>query len=452
LSGRLWADGSTEPSTWMVSGTDSSAGLQGAAGTGVRVTSSSTSQPAQVEVDTFVTEAAAGGSAAPGSGAAVVNLSTPTVSGIAENGQTLTADPGTWSGGTSSYAYQWRRCNTSGAGCSAVAGAQSSKYVLTAGDVGSTISVNVTAGNGASSGDAASTTTTVVGNDPVIAAAGDIACDPLDPSYNGGLGTADHCHQKLTSDLLVNAGLQAILTLGDTQYDCGGAGAFGSAFDPTWGRVKSLIHPTIGNHEYQSTDVFGPSDCTGNASGYFNYFGAAAGSPGKGYYSYDIGSWHLIVLNSECYAVGGCGAGSAEETWLKSDLAAHPATCTLAYWHRPRFSSGNAGSDATYQPFWADLYAAGADLVLNGHDHDYERFALQNPSGGLDGAHGIREFVVGTGGKEHYAFTTAVPNSQVRDNTTFGVLKLALRPSGYDWCFVPDSAGGFTDSGSAACV
>jgi hypothetical protein len=321
-------------------------------------------------------------------------------------------------------------------------------------DLGNTLRVAVTASDSVGTGTAASNPTGLVGTDAVVAAAGDIACDPSDSRFNAGLGTASACHEKATSDILVNNGaLAAILALGDDQYDCGSSSDFLNSFDPTWGRVKSLLRPIPGNHEYSATnpDAYGVSDCTTGATGYYSYFGAAAGDSTKGYYSYDVGSWHLIALNSECYAIGGCGAGSPEETWLRADLTAHPAACTLAYWHRPRFSSGRSGSDSTYNTFWQDLYAAGADIVLNGHDHDYERFAPQNPAGALDQRTGIREFVVGTGGKEHYGFVSVVANSEVRNSDTFGVLELGLGANGYSWQFIPDAPGAFTDSGTASC-
>lgn len=201
-----------------------------------------------------------------------------------------------------------------------------------------------------------------------IAAAGDIACDPASGSFNGGLGVGLECRQRATSDLLVGAGYEAVLGLGDLQYEDGAFSKFGASYDPSWGRVKAVTHPAPGNHEY----------LTAGAAGYYQYFGAAAGDPAKGYYSFDLAGWHLIALNSNCSAVGGCGAGSAQEQWLRADLAAHAsATCTLAYWHHPRFSSGEHESDSTYQALWQALYDANADLVLVGHDHDYERFAPQ---------------------------------------------------------------------------
>ncbi len=279
-------------------------------------------------------------------------------------------------------------------------------------------------------------------SDPVVAAAGDIACDPSEPGFNGGAGVAGQCRQRATSDLVLGIRPAAVLTLGDHQYSDNSLDKFRQSYDPSWGRFKSITHPAIGNHEYE----------TPRAAGYFSYFGAAAGDPTRGYYSYDIGTWHLIALNSECDFVSkGCGAGSPQEVWLKADLAAHPNRCTLAYWHQPRFSSGEHGNNTDYTPFWQALYNAGADLVLNGHDHDYERFALQDPGGQADSARGVREFVVGTGGKDHYDVVTVRPNSEVRNNVTFGVLTLTLHPTGYDWHFVAEQGKTFTDSGTASC-
>ncbi len=183
-----------------------------------------------------------------------------------------------------------------------------------------------------------------------------------------------------------------------------------------------------------------------------NYFGAAAGDPNKGYYSYDLGDWHVISLNSMCENVGGCGATSPMVSWLKQDLAANPKACTAAYFHHPLFSSGSAhGNDPKMRPSWDALYAAGAEVVLNGHDHDYERFAPQTPGGAADASQGIREFVVGTGGKSHYPIGTIQPNSQVRNSDTYGVMKLTLHPASYEWQFVPEADKTFTDSGSDNC-
>jgi acid phosphatase type 7 len=279
-----------------------------------------------------------------------------------------------------------------------------------------------------------------VGAGPRIAAAGDIACDPGDSEFDDGQGDGLSCRQLATSDLLVGEGYAAVLALGDIQYEDGAYAKFLASYGPSWGRVKSITRPVPGNHEYQS----------GRAVGYFRYFGAVAGLTAKGYYSFDLGGWHLVALNSNCSAVGGCGAGSPQEEWLRADLAAHRAFCTLAFWHHPRFSSGMHGSDSTYEAFWQALHEANADVVLVGHDHDYERFAPQDASGALDRARGIREFVVGTGGKSLRLFRNVRANSEARAVSTFGILELKLGAAAYGWRFRP-AVGSFTDSGSAAC-
>jgi acid phosphatase type 7 len=285
--------------------------------------------------------------------------------------------------------------------------------------------------------------------DPVVMAAGDIACDPSDHSYNGGTGTGTACMQLATSNELTTA--VAVLPLGDNQYNSGTLSAFDTVYDPTWGRFKSTTYPASGNHEYEMS----------GAAGYYTYFGSAASPQDsnctancKGYYSYDLGAWHLIVLNSECDQVGGCNAGSPQEQWLKADLAAHATVCTLAYWHRPLFTSGISLGDSAMHDVWADLYNAHADLVLNAHDHIYERFAPQDPSGNADPTNGITEIIVGTGGVNHDSFSSTATHSVVRDNTTYGVLKLTLHPTSFAWQFLPETASGngtFTDAGSRAC-
>ncbi len=289
--------------------------------------------------------------------------------------------------------------------------------------------------------------------DPVIAAAGDIACDTTSDFYNGGAGAPGHCRQRATSDLLVAGGFSSVLALGDTQYHVGALSDFNAVFDQTWGRVKPIIRPALGNHEYS----------TSNADGYFDYFNGngksngPAGERGKAYYSFDIGSWHLIALNSQCAqiahggAADGCAAGSPQERWLQSDLAAHRTSCTLAYWHSPRFNSGYRGNSPAGQAFWNVLHAAGADLVLSGDAHDYERFAPQDPTGALDPVRGIRAFVVGTGGVFFTGWSKLKPNSEVRQNDTFGVLALTLHPASYEWRFLPEAGATFTDSGAGAC-
>jgi Ca2+-binding RTX toxin-like protein len=280
--------------------------------------------------------------------------------------------------------------------------------------------------------------------DPVIAAAGDIACDPDDRGFNNGLGTSTRCRQRYTSDLLLNAGLAQVLTLGDNQYNSAKLSELQASYDPSWGRAKSITRPTLGNHE------------PGKAPGYFDYFNGVgqalgpAGERGKGYYSFDVGAWHLVALNSNCARVG-CSTGSRQERWLRADLAAHPNACALAYWHHPRFSSGHDGDSTFMQAIWRDLFDAGVEVALVGHSHNYERFAPQDPNGTLDAARGIRQFVVGTGGAFFTGLGTVKPNSEVRDNNTFGVLELTLRPTGYEWRFVPEAGRTFTDSGAEPC-
>jgi len=272
-----------------------------------------------------------------------------------------------------------------------------------------------------------------------VVAVGDIACDPADPSYNGGAGTATNCRMLATSDVALSLLPAAVLLLGDNQYEDGALAKYQASYGPSWGRLKAVTHPIPGNHEYG----------TPAAAGYYAYFGAAAGDPAKGWASFDLGGWHLIGLNSNCGAVGGCGAASAQGQWLAADLAAHPGVCTLAWWHHPRFSSGPHGNDALSADFWSLLYAARADLVLVGHDHGYERFAPQSPAAAADPA-GIREFVVGTGGKNLTSVMTVRANSEVRNYAAFGVLELKLWPNGYDWRFVGVN-GATLDSGRGLC-
>ncbi len=294
------------------------------------------------------------------------------------------------------------------------------------------------------------TATAFSGSDPVIVTAGDIACDPGSSKFNGGNGDSQNCRMLYTSNLILGINPAAVLALGDNQYYCGGYAAFQQSYDLSWGRAFAITHPAVGNHEYLTSGGTGCDSTNTGAAGYFKYFGAAAGSPGQGYYSFDIGAWHLIALNSNCSSAGGCGSTSPQGQWLKADLAAHPNTCTLAFWHIPVWSSGGRAS-SNMKILTQILYDNNADVVLTAHDHTYERFAPQNPLGQLDTARGIRAFVVGTGGANHTSFTTIFPNSQVRNSTTFGLLKLTLHASSYDWQFVPEPGATFTDSGSTAC-
>ncbi len=231
-----------------------------------------------------------------------------------------------------------------------------------------------------------------------------------------------------------------VLALGDTVYDSGTATEYANCYNPSWGQEKTRTRPVVGNHEYG----------TANASGYFTYFGAAAGTQGQGWYSYDYGAWHVVVLNSMCANVGGCGTGSAQLTWLVADLAANDTDCTMALWHHPRFSSSR-GADATTQPLYQALYNANADLILTGHDHTYERFAPQTATGVLDNTRGIRQFVVGTGGRSHYTFDNPQPNSEIRNGDSYGVIKLKLNPTSFAWEFVPEAGKSFSDIGSDEC-
>jgi hypothetical protein len=237
-----------------------------------------------------------------------------------------------------------------------------------------------------------------------------------------------------------------VFAAGDLAYEKGSSEEFKNCYDPAWGRFKDRTKPALGNHEYVDR----------TASGYFQYWGRQAGPPGKGYYSYDLGDWHIVVLNTNCDAkdLGGCAAGSPQETWLKEDLAKHPNACILAYGHHALFSSGVFKSHAVHSELkrlWEDLYAAHASLVLAGHEHSYERFAPQDPEGQADPTNGIREIVVGTGGRSHDLLGFAAPNSEIRDWDTFGVLKLTLSPRKYTWQFIPEEGKSFRDSGSGDC-
>jgi hypothetical protein len=237
-----------------------------------------------------------------------------------------------------------------------------------------------------------------------------------------------------------------VFAAGDLAYESGSPDDFEFCYGPTWGRFKDRTKPALGNHEYVNP----------TAHGYFEYWGAQAGPPGKGYYSYDLGAWHVVVLNTNCYAqnLGGCAAGSPQETWLTHDLAAHPHACILAYGHHALFSSGLFKSHAVHpelKQFWKDLYAAHADLILAGHEHSYERFTPQDPEGHADPEHGIREIVVGTGGRSHDLLGFAMPNSELREWDTYGVLKLTLSPGKYAWEFIPEEGKTFHDSGSGVC-
>jgi acid phosphatase type 7 len=350
-----------------------------------------------------------------------------------------------------------------GAQLATVTGASNTSYSDTSVSASTTYSYTVDAFDGASPPNHSSQSTPAVQvttpaggggtGDPVIAAAGDIACDPAETQFKGGNGNATKCHAKKTAAVLTNlqatTDLKAILAVGDTQYVCGGLQAYNQSYGPAWGQpaLKAITHPVPGEQEYLTS---GGTDCSATpGGGYFSYFGSAAGDPTKGYYSFDVGAWHIIALNSVCGQVP-CDVASAQYQFLQADLAAHPATCTLAYWHHPRFASSNGGGTKSVAPFWDLLYAAGAEIALGGNQHVYERFAPQTPSR-VASANGIRAFTVGTGGRSHGKFGTIQANSEVRDNTSYGVLKLTLHATSYDWQFVPVAGATFTDSGSGTC-
>ena len=266
--------------------------------------------------------------------------------------------------------------------------------------------------------------------DPVLVGAGDIA-DCRDPA--GARATGD----------VLDGIPGTVFTLGDNVYVDGTPKEFTDCYEPAWGRHKARTAIAVaGNHDYN----------TPGAAGHYGYFGAAAGDPARGYFDTRLGAWHVIVLNSNCEEVGGCGAGSPQEQWLRRVLAASSAQCTVALWHHPAFSSATVHrAFPTYQPFWQALYDHGADVVLSASDHVYERFGFQDPAGDADAVFGLRQFTVGTGGRSHQSFKTPVPNSEVRHGATYGVLKLTLHADSYDWRFVPEAGKTFTDSGTSAC-
>jgi hypothetical protein len=254
-----------------------------------------------------------------------------------------------------------------------------------------------------------------------------------------GAGDISICGQKgddLTADLLADIP-GTIFTVGDNSNENGTEYEYLNCFGPSWGRFLDRLRPVPGNHDY----------VIDNARPYFNYFSDTPVTPGRGYYSYDLGSWHIIALNS----VINISDNSLQLQWLREDLASHQSPCTLAYWHNPRWTSGESGNSGRVTALWQTLYESGVDVVVNGNEHMYERFAPMDPTGALDLAQGIREFIAGTGGASHYRIGEIQPNSQVRDNTAFGVLKFKLYLDSYDWEFIPVAGIGFTDSGSDFC-
>lgn len=270
------------------------------------------------------------------------------------------------------------------------------------------------------------TTTASPTETAIVVAAGDIA-------------SCAGANDELTAQLALDSEGQ-VLTLGDHVYPSGSADRFAVCYDPGWGQLRERTHPAAGNHDYE-VDGGGP---------YHEYFGAAAGTAGEGWYSFDLGSWHVIALNSNCPMIGGCDVTSPQGRWLAADLESHPADCTLAFWHHPRWSSGQHGNHDMMDALWRVLADGGADIVLSGHDHDYERFAPMDADGAADAQGGLRAFVVGTGGEALRPFGSARPNSEARDAESFGILRLTLDPHGYDWEFLA-ATGSFHDAGGAPC-
>ncbi len=378
------------------------------------------------------------------------------ITGAVRVAGTLTARPGR-AGAWAHARYHWLACSWTGDGCTPAG--TSAAYRVRAADLGHVIRLLVTPKPGAGSLRFGPTSVVLpAAGPPTVVAAGDIACDPASSSFNNGLGAARNCRQLAVSDLAMRLKPTAVLTLGDTAYECGDPASYAQSFGPSWGRMKPIIHPAIGNHEY------GNACHRNDASAYFSYFGAAAGA--KGWYSYDVGSWHFVVLNSECHyggsssspnQVGGCDARSPQAAWLRHDLAIHHAKCTLAYWHEPRFSSGEHGDALQMGYLWNVLAAAHVDIVLSGHNHDWERF---DPIGStpesqtqpnLDPS-GIREFVVGTGGRSIYPITAPpVQGEQFRNDSNLGVLSLSLDPADYRWQFHSIFTSQVLDEGSGAC-
>jgi hypothetical protein len=298
--------------------------------------------------------------------------------------------------------------------------------------------------------------------DPVVAAVGDMACDPSDPNFNGGLGTATNCAEaRVSAQMAAEPDIDGLLGLGDYQYTCGDPNDYLLSYTPTWGVMNTFMTPVAGNHEYQTgKDPFGATCPSANSTAqtYYSYFansgsawaGGGAHAASAGHFSFDVGSWHIIALNANCSKrnVGGCTTGTAQTNWLASDLAATSQPCILAYWHQPRWTGTGTNSSAT-SAWWSLLYQAGADLVLNGHIHNYQRFPLVNANGQPDPS-GMREVIVGTGGENLGSFSSkAKPLATVRLKT-FGYLRLVLHPSSYDGTFL-EANGTIGDTFSGQC-
>jgi calcineurin-like phosphoesterase family protein len=374
-------------------------------------------------------------------------------SGAQTAGQYVSIDVTSAVKGDGTYSFALKTTNTASRSYDSKEGANPPQLILETGTTSPSTSPTSTAPSTSPTSTAPSTsptsTSAAASGDPVVVVGGDVACAPDDANYNGGNGVTSYCHMKTTAGLIGKINPSALLMVGDGQYNSGSLANYRASYDPSWGVYKSKTKPAVGNHDYG----------TSGAAGYYTYFGTPA-SPQQsgctsnclGYYSFDVGAWHLVNINSECSRLNGgagCAAGSPQETWLKNDLANHKTACTIVFDHRPRWSS-NSFASADIAPLINDANAAGVDLLLSGHAHSYERFAPQNGSGGAD-ANGIRQFVVGTGGSFFTGFSTIVANSQVHKSNIFGVMKLTLHSNSYDWSFVADSSTPYTDSGTGSC-
>jgi Calcineurin-like phosphoesterase len=295
-----------------------------------------------------------------------------------------------------------------------------------------------------SPGESSSATSSATAASPTAPAQSTGASSTLEPAVEvlaaGDISTCTSSGDTATARIVLGTP-GTVLTLGDNVYENGTRREFADCYDPTWGQVLDRTRPAPGNHDYH----------TAGAAGYFGYFGERAGDPKLGYYAFDLGAWRIYSLNSNCADIGGCDARSKEVAWLQADLAANRTQCVLAYWHHPRYRSGPHGNNAAVGALWTTLATAGAELVLNGHDHDYERFAPQSASGTVDPSAGLVEFVVGTGGNNHYQFGAIEPNSRAHDNTSFGVLQVTLAPGSWTSRFVPVAGRTYSDSASGTC-